>query len=313
MQTIHDAGVTSLDLSPLFAQPIRRQTLYAPYHPGQANYIWEIQTDDAAYIVRSPRLVLPPDEDFWQGALRVFESHTLSPMRTVSINQWLEVHSTWRIPRTYRVTHWASRDFLIVERLPGDPLQKFSQLSYDSLVQWGRTVALLHQCRRMVFGPPQALWDVRAGQPIDQFSTRLLATMRYLTSRYYSEDPIAQRWAARAVNAGFVMPTIPYACPMMLDWDPSQMLAINHQLTGLVDTELYVVGPPQLELCSLEYLLDRASARAFRRGYNQIAPFPDLHPYRLLFRLFLRLMSFRGPVPWNQWFDWPAGFAETKP
>lgn len=311
MQTIHDPHVTSLDLSPLFASPIRVQTLLAPHHPGQANYIWEIHTDEGAYIVRSPRLSSPPDEDFWQGALRLFEIHTLNPGQTARINHWLAAHSHWRVPNTLGQYHWSNRDWLVVEKIPGHPLKDFQELSRDSLVDLGRTVSHLHHYHQPKFGPARSLWDTKAGQPLDQFSARLKATMQHLVLRYYSDDAEAAPYVAQILGHGATWPPIGAACPIMLDWDPTQFVADRHRLTGLVDTELYVVGPPQLELCALEYLFDHASAQAFMDGYRQIGPFPDLTPYRLLFRVFLRLISFQGPVSWRQWMDWSATLAMT--
>jgi hypothetical protein len=125
--------------------------------------------------------------------------------------------------------------------------------------------------------------------------------MHHLLARYYAHDVKAAYYLAAADQALLKSPDFSYACPIMMDWDPTQFVVQYRQLTGLVDTELYVVGPPQLELCALEYVLEQSEAQYFGDGYRQIGPLPDLTPYRFAFRVFLRLISFQGAVDWEQW------------
>ncbi len=306
MKTYRDPAFESLDLSPIVELPIVSQRLIPSHHPGQSNYIWEITTKNERLVVRSPRHRTPPDEDFSQGALRLFEATGKDLNRADAIHRDLHEHGAIPVPHVKAVKQYLGRPFLVVQWMPGTSLCSFNLLSDDQLQRLGKHTARLHQHRQSHFGRFGSIHQIRLGQPLDQFFVRLWSTIGFLLSRFYSSDPNAHRWVARIQTSVASTPALLATAPIMLDMDPSQFLVHNGTITALVDTEFYVWGPPELELTGLELLLDGSTAHAFRRGYEAIAALPPLESVRSIFRLVLRLLSFQGSVDWNTWMTLPA-------
>lgn len=306
MKTYRDPSLESLDLSPIVGFPIISQRLIPPHHPGQSNYIWEINTKNERLVVKSPRYLTPPDEDFSQGVLRLFEATGKYFNRADAIHRDLHEHGAIPVPHIKAVKQYRGRPFLVVQWMPGTSLSSFNLLSDDQLQRLGTHIARLHQHRHSHFGPFRSIHQTRAGQPLDQFWVRLWSTMDFLLNRYYSSDPHAHHWVAQVQTSVVVAPELLTTAPIMLDMDPSQFLVHSDTITALVDTEFYVWGPPELELVGLELLLNRPKAQVFRQGYEAVAPLPPLESYRNIFRLSLRLLSFQGAADWNTWMTLPA-------
>lgn len=301
MQTIENPKISTMSLSPLFPSPVLSQRLLPPHHPGQASYIWEVSTADGCFIVRTSRFNRPPDEDYWQGMFRLFEANSAMVHRLRLTNAWLHPRVPWRIPAVLHTASLGEHKFVVVEHIKGQLLERFDDLAPAALLGFGRALAALHQQKVPTFGSPLALLNPRWGHPMSQFIPRLWATMAYIAQRYYAEDAEAAYWLTQAQEELLSAPPIRDASPVLMDMDPSQFLQENGHITGLVDTELYVAAPLQLELAGLEYLLSPASLAVFSQGYHDIAALPDLSPFRRPFRVFLRLLSFQGPIAWDQW------------
>ncbi len=288
-------------------EPLARQRLIPAHHPGQASYVWDVKTGDREAIVRTNRFDTPPDEDFWQGSLRLFEANTTQVDRLVGINGWLLSQGTLPVPRIWSSRHAFGHTFLVVEKLKGAVLENFDQLTVRALMNFGRHLATLHQHRFPCFGSPAAWKDSRRGTPLSQFGPRLGATLRFLHGRYHVRDAVASTYLQQALSDLHAWPHL-CAAPMLLDMDASQFLHQNGEISGLIDTELYVAGPPEMELTGLEFLLSPHAAAWVRRGYEEVSPMPSLTRVRRVFRILLRMLSFQGPVPWDEWMDAPHRF-----
>jgi aminoglycoside phosphotransferase (APT) family kinase protein len=305
MQTHTDSRILLLDLSAVLGQSVTAQEYIWPQHPGQANYVFRVAVADETWAVKSPRVQSIPDEDFWQGALRLFEADVRQVDRILAINRVLAQRSPLEIPPIRHLIPYGERVFRAEDWMSGQPLTHFDHLNPQGLRLLGRHFASVHQARYDVFGSPLAFHASTAGQPLDQFFTRVAAASHYLLSRYYSDDEAAHQWQHK-VLAELKPGLRPLsACPIMLDLDPTQFLCENGRITALVDSELYVLGPPEWELVGLECLLSPASACLVRAGYEEVATLPPLAPVRDLYRLMLRLMSFQGPVEWGAWMAKP--------
>lgn len=304
MRTRSDPAIEHLSLTPLFGEPVVSQRLLPPHHPGQANYVWEVFTPTGRVAVRSPRSITVPDEDFGQGVLRLFDAQSAHVERIGVINRCLQPVSAYPLPRVIRPERFDGRDFTIMEWMPGDPLRRFDDLSPTELGRLGHHIASLHNQRFPVFGSPLAMKDVKHGRPLDQFVSAAHSVARWVVQRYYNDDERAWRWLEMIRPLWDLLPSPSYAVPVMIDMDPTQFLADRGTITALVDTELYVLAPPELELAGLEMLLTPAAADSFREGYRAVAPMPAFSAYRAPFRMLLRLLSFQGPVDWDEWMNW---------
>lgn len=299
MHTIDDPEMAGKDLSPLFGKTYCQQQLMATHHPGQASWVWRVDTTEGPCIVRTSRFIEPPDEDFWQGAWRLFGAHTASFKGMLWAEQVLAPISPIPLPRIRRQEFYQGRRYLVVDYLPGIPLQSFNQLSNEGITAFGRALAIIHGIGKTVL-----CGTSRSGP----FHTRAYPVMEYLVSRFYAEDRTCQYlWKNIAPHIDHLPPE-DFWSPILLDMDPSQFLTDGSQITALVDTELYVMAPRHLELIGLEYLLDAAHADRFREGYETISPLPNLCDARPAYRFLLRLLSFQGAVDWTRWMNHPTRF-----
>ncbi|MFK3936410.1 hypothetical protein ACI2JA_02705 [Alkalihalobacillus sp. NPDC078783] len=90
---------------------------------------------------------------------------------------------------------------------------------------------------------------------------------------------------------------------VLIDMDPTQFLSDGNIITGLVDTEAYVVAPRELDFIGLEYLLDEQSAAAFKEGYQTVLALPQLDQVRMPYRFLYRLLSVQGNVELKAWMN----------
>ena len=298
MRTLDDPEISGQDLSPLFGAQYVNQQLMPTTHPGQASWVWRVKTQDGSYIVRTSRYTEPPDEDFWQGAWRLFKRNPATLEGMVWADRVLTPCSPIRLPKIWRQKLYHGRPYLIVEDLSGMPLQSFNQLSQNGLVAFGAALATIH-------GGCQDAPITKLAPP---FHVTAAPVMQYLVHRFYHQDPTChQLWHTLAPRMA-KLPKEDFWSPILLDMDPSQFLTDGCLLTAIVDTELYVMAPRHLELIGLEYLMGADEARRFRQGYESISPMPDLTPWRHTYRFLLRLLSFQGPVDWGRWMSHPSRF-----
>lgn len=299
MHTIEDPEIAGQDLAPLFGDTYCSQQLIPVHHPGQANWVWRVDTTDGPYIVRTSRFADPPDEDFWQGALRLFGANTASLQGMLWAERVLRPVSPLPLPKILRQEQWQGRRYLIVEYLSGESLPAFSELSPAGIMAFGAALATIH-------GGGEAK-GLRL-YPSRSFPIMAQPVVEYLLHRFYAKDAKCHQIWETLLRHWDRLPTEDFWSPILLDMDPSQFLTDGQQITALVDTELYVMAPRQLELVGLEYLLDAPYADLFRQGYETISPLPDLQSVRPAYRFLLRLMSFQGAVDWNLWMNHPSRF-----
>ena len=62
-----------------------------------------------------------------------------------------------------------------------------------------------------------------------------------------------------------------------------------------------MIGPRELELVLLEYLLTPQQAEVFLNVYQSYLPWPDLSNQRLSYRLLLFLMNVLGETDIDKW------------
>ena len=306
METWHDAKLAQLSLQPIFGRAFKTQRLLHDHHPGQASYLWKVLTKSGTVAVRTPRVLTPPDQDFYQGVLRIFDANTADVSRIALINRLLAPASLIPVPNVRFSRSYAGHTFLVLEWLPGHPLKNFGDLPQAEAERLGHHTARLHNISVSAFGSPRCLDNSRFGHPLGHFFPRVRATITLIARRYHADDPEMDPWVGAAEKILTTLPAPQQAVPVMIDLDPSQFLCHKNRLSGLVDTELYVAAPRELELAAYELLLPTPAAQAFRRGYDSYAPMPSLAPYRTVYRVLLRLLSFQGPVPWETWMTMPV-------
>ncbi|KPV42148.1 phosphotransferase [Alicyclobacillus ferrooxydans] len=293
-----------MNLQPLFPTPIVSVTQFPDTHPGQASFVWLVETESERAIVRTTRMSKEPADEFWHGCLSLFGIDPTDVFALEAVNESLRQTSLIPVPKVLRTDSLNGVPFAIVEVLPGQTVQSFSALPVSASYQLGKSIASIHQLQRVTCGNFRG--TVR--YPASEFHTKVAGVMPLLTARYHAEDTEITEALGGFVTAARTIPSPPTAVPVLLDLDPTQFIAADGALTGLVDTEVYAYGPAELDLIALEYLLDSPRAKAFQEGYKAVLPFPNLSAVRGLYRFLNRILSVQGPIPLQQWMNHPIRF-----
>jgi aminoglycoside phosphotransferase (APT) family kinase protein len=132
--------------------------------------------------------------------------------------------------------------------------------------------------------------------------------MKQIVQEFYSDDCKIVSYLPQMECALGNMAPPEYTSFVLVDLDPTQFLAQNGRITGLVDTEAYVIAPRALDFIALEYVLDRRSADLISQGYEEILPIPDLTPVRQVYRYLYRLIEVQGDDDMDAWLSQPALF-----
>ncbi len=288
-----------MDLQPLFDEPILAQEYLDPGYSGHASDVWRVRTASGVVVVRAYRWG-GPGGPFWGGLHQLFGIDPSQVWDLDPLNARLTSLSPVPAPRVLRKGVLEGRQFVIVEHMPGGPLDDFKTQPDGLLEELGYTLARLHSHSSPYYGHPAG--HVR--HPVSSWGTRLAETMRTLVQTLDVYDQrVEDMLEPICLAAQQIVLTEPVL--VMPDIDPRQFLADGTRLTAIVDTEAYVVGPREIDLLALEYVLDQRTAAAFSRGYQAVQPLPDLEPVRTVYRYLLRLLEVQGAVDLDEWMNWP--------
>lgn len=296
-----------MNLQPLFPDPIIAQAAYPAAYSDHTNDIWRVRTATEDVVVRIPRSPGGWDYEaraFWLGCRHLFGLDPTRPARLAPTNDLLARLCPIPVPRVLRQGVVAGHPCLVVERLPGERLTDLRALPAAALADLGAALARVHRRRFDWWGAPFG----GARRPLAAFHARLAATLDALVARFFARDAALAGALPAYRAAALALPAPESAALVMIDVDATQFLAAGGRITGLVDTDAYVVAPRALDLIGYEYELDAASAAAFAEGYRTILPLPDLRAVRPVYRYLYRLLEVQGAVPLEAWMAWPALF-----
>jgi aminoglycoside phosphotransferase (APT) family kinase protein len=299
--------MANVDLQPLFTAPVLRQTLFPDVHPGQASNVWLVETPEESVIVRNTRMNVEPGDPFWWGGRDLFGVDPTNVPALAEINRTLKALSSIPVPSVLRTGFIDGTPYAVVERMEGMVLRSFQDLPPAALVQLGEAIARIHA---RSFAECGALTGT-VRYPVAEFHERMVRTMRGLVERFYADQAAIAGLLDAMCQRAEQLPRPGSASLVMLDMDPTQFLTDGTRITALVDTEVYVQAPRELDLVAMEYLLDEAGSRAFATGYRQVLPLPGLSAVRPVYRYLYRLMEVQGSVDIQQWMDWPAWFDQV--
>ena len=297
-------GNVNIDLQPLFSAPIVEQVLFPPAYSDHTNLVWRVRTAHEEVIVRMPRAMDDLNSPFWWGCLHLFGIDPRRPAALVAVNADLASLSPIPVPRALRTGAVGGRPFLVVESLPGARLTDFNYLPLATIETLGTAIARIHTRRFARWGAP----GNETQRPLATFHRDLAATLRGLVARFFTHDTQLAEALDSMCALAAQLPPPEDAALVMIDVDGTQFLTDGALLTGLVDTDAYVVAPRALDLIGYEYELDRPRAAAFVRGYESVLPLPNLRAVRPLYRYLYRLLEVQGSVELNIWLGWPAHF-----
>jgi aminoglycoside phosphotransferase len=293
----------SIDLQTLFDEPILEQTYLDPGYSGHASDVWLVRTSSGSAVARAFRWG-EPGGPFWGGCHHLFG---IDPSRVFDLellNAQLAEISPIPAPRVLRKGVLGGREWVVVEYMPGSVLETLRGQPPQMLEQLGYALARVHSRRFSDYGSPSG----RVRHPLGGFFARLAETLRMLVSSFFPDDERITGALEPICRSAQALPAPASATLVMIDLDVCQFLSDGQRITAVVDTEGYVVGPRELDLIALEYLLDQAGAAAFARGYSTVLPLPDLAPVRAIYRYLYLLLEVQGQADFDEWMGWPYLF-----
>lgn len=288
-----------MDLQFLFQEPIKEIHELNPGYENHASDVWLVKTDKQEVVVRSSRMVENPNNDFWWGCKKLFGIDPRQVYELENVNNILKNITSIPVPKIINKGKAFSREFVVVEKLNGEVIQSFIRQPSTVLQSLGEGLARIHQYKENYVGTPSGNFKVK----LEDFHQHLKDTMTEMVSEFYhNQDQIKSKLAVihNVINE---LPPPDYTSFVLVDMDPTQFLSNEKIITGLVDTEAYVIAPRELDFIGLEYVLDEKSAKEFKFGYEKIMEIPDLKKCRKPYRYLYRLLSVQGKVDINDWLN----------
>lgn len=292
-----------MNLQPLFDEKIISQEELSPGYENHSSDVWLVKTVSREVIVRAFRSADEDDGPFWGGCRTTFGINPENVHAQECVNSILDRLTDIRIPRVIG-KGVLDREYIIVEKLDGSMLTTFNGQSEEMLYSLGVGLGQIHQKRMNYIGNPQGRFRVE----LDRFREHLICAMENMVERYYSDDDKIVSALPELSNLVRELPLPEWTSFILVDMDPTQFLTDGKVVTGLVDTEAYAVGPRELDLVALEYVLDQESGENFIKGYETVLDIPNLDKSRTVYRYLYRLIEIQGREDLDGWLNYPILF-----
>ncbi|MCG7344915.1 aminoglycoside phosphotransferase family protein [Sporosarcina sp. ACRSL] len=288
-----------MDLDFLFEEDVKEIQELSPGYEDHASDVWLVKTEKQEVVVRTSRLTEEPNNDFWWGCKTIFGIDPRRVFELENINNTLSTITSMPVPRVLTKGKRHSREFIVVEKLTGEVVQSFVNQSSSVLQSLGEGLAKIHTYRKNYVGSPSVLFTIK----LEDFHQHLNESMTELVSRFYKEEKDIKDKLDEIRSLLKDIPSPDYSSFVLVDMDPTQFLSDGDVITGLVDTEAYVVAPREFDFIGLEYVLDEKAAIDFKIGYEKVLEVPDLSQVRTPYRYLYRLLSVQGDVDITEWLN----------
>ncbi|MDZ5470423.1 hypothetical protein SM124_01555 [Bacillus sp. 31A1R] len=286
-----------MDLPFLFNEKVIETKELSPGYEDHASDVWLVKTDKREVVVRSSRMVEEPNNDFWWGCKHLFG---IDPRRVYSleaVNNILSEKTSIPIPRVLIKEIQAGREYIAVEKLEGQLVKSFVGQPSSVMRSLGVGLAQIHLHREMYVGNPMGSFRIE----LKDFHQHLIEGMSELVKKFYSNSEKITNKLPEIIDCLKELEEPVYSTFILVDMDPTQFLSNGKVITGLVDTEAYVIAPREFDFIGLEYILDEKAAADFKEGYESVLEIPDLTNCRLPYRYLYRLLSVQGGVDLDNW------------
>jgi len=220
-----------------------------------------------------------------------------------NINNTLANLNGFKYPKIIE-KHKFDREYVVVELLQGETLDSFNGLSDNELRRLGKNLAQIHSYKINYLGNPLGTFKIG----INNINNHLIHAMKEIVNEFYLDNSKIVNYLPQMEQILSELPIPEYTTFVLVDIDPSQFIAQKGIITGLVDTEAYVIAPREFDFIALEYVLDSRSAKLISEGYEFILPIPDLRSVRTVYRYLYRLIEIQGDDDIDEWLLCPIIF-----
>jgi hypothetical protein len=252
--------------------------------------LWYCDTVDGPMVLKVCNQENIQQSSFWRGMNKLFKANfpdNLQHMTTIC--QQIAATSSLAIPDTIAAQ---ANSFVLARWLEGDTVQA-ENVTDTMVIQLAEHLGQLHQQAQTTWGSFH-----QPSLSAEQWPIRLHDTIKILAEDHSSSIPEdilnTALQQAKAIQVDQFVPIMPD-----LRWD--QFLQQNDRLSALVDLDAFVLGPKELELVLLEYLLSEQQAKIFKVHYQQYVAIPDLTLSRMSYRVLLFMMNVLGEQDLDNW------------
>lgn len=293
-----------MNLQFLFKDPIKDTLELSPGYEDHASDVWLVKTDNQEVVVRSSKMEGNPNNEFWWGCKRLFGIDPRRVYELEHVNNTLSNLTSIPIPKVIDKGRILTKEFVVVEKLKGQVVESFIDLPSSVLQSFGEGLAKIHQYKENFVGNPSRSYQVS----LEEFNQHMKDAVIDLVSRFHFKEERIKCMLPEINNLINGLPVPEYSTFVLVDMDPTQFLSDGKEITGLVDTEAYVIAPRELDFIALEYVLDEKSVQDFKKGYERVMEIPDLTKYRVPYRYLYRLLAVQGSVDIEVWLGHKALF-----
>ncbi len=276
----------------------------SPGYDDHASDVWCVKTEKRDVIVRASGIQDVMCAGAFFGSLNIlFGIDPRNVHALEAINHTLSALNAFKYPKILEI-HEMDRAYAVVELLPGTTLRTFTELSDDELRKFGRNLAKVHSCKFNYWGNPAGTFVVE----MDQVDSHVARSMKRIIDEFYLDNRKIVEYLPEMQRILWDMPAPENSSFVLFDIDPTQFLVDHGIITGLVDTEAYVIAPREFDFIALEYVLNGRSAELISEGYETIMALPDLKPVRTVYRYLCRLIEIQGDDDMDDWLAQPSLF-----
>lgn len=271
-------------LPKLIAEPIAMPNKFA----DSTHALWHCQTSDGEMVLKVCNVATVEKSSFWLGLNHLFAADFPKNLEKLHLtHDFLAQNGTLKVPELVAAK---ANQFGLTRFLAGMDLQE-NAVDEKWVIALAKHIAKLHQRTYKNWGSLHAPQFLAHDWP-----ERLQKTLAFLLQQNKVE--MTAQIQAMLAQAGKIKET--EFVPMMLDLRWDQLRNLENKSLALIDLDAFVIGPKNLDLVLLSYVLTPAQLVLFKREYSQTHSWPDdaaLPCYQLL----LFLMNVLGETDLEKW------------
>ncbi len=253
--------------------------------------VWLCHSQDKKMVLKVCDETSLGRSSFWQVMNDLFESDFPNSLANIkTCYDYIGSHTLLSVPEC--IASYPAK-YVLTGYIAGLDLDA-DMVTDNYVVQLARHISQLHQYCYPKWG--------RFSEPdidIDSWSLKLSETLTTFAQRHgLHEHPLVQQAIVRSkqvTSSGFV--------PIMPDLRWDQFRVDKKGQMALIDLDAFVVGPRELELVLLEYILEKPQQTLFKKTYQKVLTYPDLSAVRLSYQVLLFAMNVLGETDLNKWLS----------
>ena len=275
-------------LPKLIAEPIAMPNIFA----DSTHTLWHCQTTEGEMVLKVCNVATVAKSSFWLGLNHLFAVDFPKNLENIHLtHDFLMQNGALEVPELIAAK---ANQYVLTRFLAGVDLEA-NAVDDRWVIALAKHIAKLHQRTYKNWGSLYAPQFAAEDWP-----KRLYETLKYLATKTDSQisAPLLRDILAQANN----IKEIEFV-PMMLDLRWDQLRILDDENLALIDLDAFVIGPKNLDLVLLRYVLPPAQLVLFKREYCQTHPWPDAAAQTPCYQLLLFLMNVLGETDLKSWMQ----------